>query len=72
MGGKPIHQKVQIRHSIIFKVKQSARDLLRMAIKDFEAELVQGFPQKIIPSKSTIHRILAQSGTSCAMARNTR
>ena len=33
-----------------------------MAIEDFEAELVQGFPQKIIPSKSTIHRILAQSG----------
>ena len=33
-----------------------------MSIRDFPAELKKEFPEKAIPSKSTIHRILNSSG----------
>ncbi len=62
LGEKPVIKKSKFDTPVILKVKQLARENPKMAIRDFEAELAKEFPQKVIPSKSTIHRILAQSG----------
>jgi hypothetical protein len=43
-------------------MKQLARDNPKLAIRDLGAELSKEFPEKEIPSKSTIHRILKDSG----------
>jgi hypothetical protein len=62
LGGKPVIIKSKFDTPVILKVKFLARENPKMAIRDFEAELVKGFPQKLIPSKSTNLRSLAQSG----------
>jgi hypothetical protein len=62
LGEKPVIKKSKFDTPVILKVKQLARENPIITIRDFEAELVKEFPQKVIPSKSTIHRILAQSG----------
>lgn len=62
LGEKPVIKKPNFETPIVLKIKQMARENPKMAIRDFGAELRKEFPEKSIPSKSTIHRILANSG----------
>ena len=62
LGEKPVVKKAKFETPVMLRVKQLARDNPKMAIRDFEGELRKDFPKNQLPSKSTIHRILQESG----------
>ena len=47
---------------MVLRLKEMAREDGTMAVRDFGAELAEEFPGKVIPSKSTVQRILISSG----------
>ena len=58
LGERPVIKRSKFETPVVLKLKELARDNPKMAIRDFDAELKKEFPDKQIPSKSTIHRIL--------------
>ena len=62
LGEKPVIKKAKFETPVILKLKQLVRETPNMSIRDFPAELTKEFPEKAIPLKSTIHRILNSSG----------
>jgi hypothetical protein len=56
LGEKPIIKRFET--PIHLRIKQLARDNPKLAIRDFEALLREEFPDKDIPKKPTIHKIL--------------
>ncbi len=62
LGEKPVIKKAKFDASVMVKLKKLARENPKMALRDFPAELTKDFPEKLIPSKSTIQRTLNDSG----------
>jgi transposase len=62
LGEKPVIKKSKFDTPVILKLKQLARDNPSWSVRDFPAVLRKEFPLRDIPSKSTIHRILNNSG----------
>jgi hypothetical protein len=54
----PVIKRSKFETPIHLRVKHLARDNPKLAIRDFEALLRAEFPDKDIPKKSTIHKIL--------------
>jgi transposase len=62
LGEKPVIKKSKFDTPVVLRVKELARNDGKKAIRDFGADLAKEFPGKTIPSFSTIHRILRDSG----------
>ena len=62
LGEKPVVKRSKFDTPIILRIKQLARDNPKIAIRDFEALLKEEFPDKDVPKKTTIHKILNDGG----------
>ena len=62
LGEKPVIIKSKFATPVVTKMKEVARDNPDMSIRDLAGELRKIFPTKDVPSSSTIHRHLGQSG----------
>jgi hypothetical protein len=62
LGEKPIIKKSKFEPAVMLKVKELARENVELSIRDLHGELVKLFPEKAIPSATTIHGILKGSG----------
>ncbi len=62
LGEKPVIKKAKFATPVTLRIKELARNNPKLAIRDFRAELTKEFPLEPIPTKSTIHRILKDSG----------
>jgi hypothetical protein len=47
---------------VLLKLKELARDHSKLSIRDLSGELTKLFPEKLIPSPTTTHKILNISG----------
>ena len=62
LGEKPIIKRSKFDTPIVLKLKELARDDVELSIRDLHGELGKLFPDKQVPSKSTIGNILNSSG----------
>jgi hypothetical protein len=62
LGEKPVIKRLKFETPIHLRIKQLARDNPKLAIRDFEALLREEFPDKDIPKKTTVHKILNDGG----------
>ena len=62
LGERPVIKRSHFDTAVVLRVKQLARDNPQLAIRDFASRLLEEFPDKSIPGKSTIHKILKESG----------
>ena len=62
LGERPVIKRSHFDTAVVLRVKQLARDNPQLAIRDFASRLFEEFPDKPIPGKSTIHKILKDSG----------
>jgi hypothetical protein len=62
LGEKPVIKRSHFDTAVVLRVKQLARDNPQLAIRDFSSRLLEEFPDKSIPGKTTIHNILKNSG----------
>jgi len=62
LGEMPVIKKSKFETPVILKLKDLAREDNSLSIRDLHGELTKIFPEKLIPSKSTLHKILNESG----------
>jgi hypothetical protein len=58
LGENPVIKRSKFETPIHLRIKQLGRDNPKLAIRDFGAILSAEFPDKDIPQKTTIHKIL--------------
>jgi len=62
LGEKPVAKRSKFETAVVLRVKQLAIDNPKLGIRDFGSHLSEEFPDNFIPTSSTIHRILKDSG----------
>ena len=62
LGEKPVIKRSKFETPVVLKVKKLARENSRLPVRDLVGELRKEFPDKEIPSKTTVHQILKDSG----------
>ena len=62
LGEKPVIKRSKFDTAVVLRIKQLARDNPKLAIRNFGSRLREEFPDNVIPTSSTIHRILQDSG----------
>ena len=62
LGEKPVVKKSKFETPVLLKVKELARDNPKLSVRDIEGELNKIFPGKLIPKKTTIHKMLNDNG----------
>ena len=61
LGEKPVVKKSKFETPVLLKVKELARDNPKLSVRDIEGELNKIFPGKLIPKKTTIHKMLKRT-----------
>ena len=62
LGKKPVIKKAKFEAKVTLKLKELARDNPKLSCRDLEGELVKIFPGKATPKKTTINKILNETG----------
>jgi hypothetical protein len=64
LGEMPIIKRSKFETPVLLKVKELARDHNKLSIRDLHGELTKIYPEKLIPSTTTIHKILNESASN--------